>query len=98
MCCILLFLFVGDKIFYSLRLILLFSNIDVSRHILVIDIFILTKSNMGRREYISLFMYMPLIHYAVILFDASIKLICWDRDLMSLLLDNAMCESSYFKR
>jgi hypothetical protein len=32
--------------------ILLFSNIDVSRHILVVDTSTLGKSNMGRREYI----------------------------------------------
>jgi hypothetical protein len=36
---------------YSLRPILLFANIDVSRHILVVDTSILAKSNMGRREY-----------------------------------------------
>jgi hypothetical protein len=37
-------------LFYSLRPIILFANIDVSRHILVIDISVLAKSNMGRRE------------------------------------------------
>jgi hypothetical protein len=37
---------------YSLRPILLFTNTDVSRHILVIDTSVLAKSNMGRREYI----------------------------------------------
>jgi hypothetical protein len=37
-------------IYYSLRPIILFANIDVSRHILVIDISVLAKSNMGRRE------------------------------------------------
>jgi hypothetical protein len=31
--------------------IILFANVDVSRHILVIDTFILVKSNMGRKEY-----------------------------------------------
>jgi hypothetical protein len=36
---------------YSLRPIILFANIDVSRHILVVDTSILIKSNMGRREY-----------------------------------------------
>jgi hypothetical protein len=36
---------------YSLRSILLYANIDVSRHILVVDTFILAKSNMGRRKY-----------------------------------------------
>jgi hypothetical protein len=35
---------------YSLRPILLFSNIDVSRHILVVDTSVFVKSNMGRRE------------------------------------------------
>jgi hypothetical protein len=35
---------------YSLRPILLFVNIDVFKHILVIDTFILEKSNMDRRE------------------------------------------------
>jgi hypothetical protein len=38
--------------FYSLRPIILFINIDVSRHILVVDISVLAKSNMNRREYI----------------------------------------------
>jgi hypothetical protein len=36
---------------YFLRPIILFANIDVSRHILVIDTSIFAKSNMGRREY-----------------------------------------------
>jgi hypothetical protein len=36
---------------YPLRPIILFANIDVSRYILVIDIFVLAKSNMDRREY-----------------------------------------------
>jgi hypothetical protein len=40
-----------DIFCYSLRPILLFANIDVSRHILVIDTSILEKSNMGPREY-----------------------------------------------
>jgi hypothetical protein len=35
---------------YSLRSILLFANMDVFRHILVIDTSILAKSNMGQRE------------------------------------------------
>jgi hypothetical protein len=37
--------------FYSLRPIILFVNMNVSRLILVVDTFILTKSNMGEREY-----------------------------------------------
>jgi hypothetical protein len=36
---------------YSLRPILLVVNIDVPRHILVVDISVLVKSNMDRREY-----------------------------------------------
>jgi hypothetical protein len=36
---------------YSLRPVLLFANMDVSRHILVVDTSILVKSNMGQREY-----------------------------------------------
>jgi hypothetical protein len=39
------------EIYYSLRPIFLFANIDVSRHILVVDTSVLAKSNMGRREY-----------------------------------------------
>jgi hypothetical protein len=39
------------KLRYSLRPIIPFANIDVSRHILVIDTSVLAKSNMGRREY-----------------------------------------------
>jgi hypothetical protein len=35
------------------RSIILFANIDVSRHILVINTSILAKSNMGWREYSS---------------------------------------------
>jgi hypothetical protein len=35
---------------YSLRLILLFINTYVSRHILVVDTPVLAKINMGRRE------------------------------------------------
>jgi hypothetical protein len=35
----------------SLRPIILFANIDVSRHTLVVDTSVLAKSNMGRREY-----------------------------------------------
>jgi hypothetical protein len=36
---------------YSLRSIILFANIDVSRHILVVDTSIFAKSIMGQREY-----------------------------------------------
>jgi hypothetical protein len=39
------------KLYYSLRSIILFVNIDVSRYILVVDTSVLAKSNMGRREY-----------------------------------------------
>jgi hypothetical protein len=39
------------KFKYSLRSIILFANIDVSRHILVIDTSVFAKSNMGQREY-----------------------------------------------
>jgi hypothetical protein len=35
--------------YYSLRPIILFANIDVSGHVLVIDTSVLAKSNMGRR-------------------------------------------------
>jgi hypothetical protein len=35
---------------YSLRSILLFASMDVSRHILELDTSILMKSNLGRRE------------------------------------------------
>jgi hypothetical protein len=35
---------------YSLRVIILFVNIDVSRYILVVNKFVLAKSNMDRRE------------------------------------------------
>jgi hypothetical protein len=38
--------------YYSLRPIILFTNIDVSKHILVVDTSVFAKSNMGRREYI----------------------------------------------
>jgi hypothetical protein len=38
-------------LYYSLRSIIFFINTDVSRYILIIDISILVKSNMGRREY-----------------------------------------------
>jgi hypothetical protein len=38
------------KFKYSLRPIILFASIDVSRHILVVDTSILAKSNMGWRE------------------------------------------------
>jgi hypothetical protein len=36
------------RVHYSLRPIILFFNMDVSRHILVVDTFVLAKSNMGR--------------------------------------------------
>jgi hypothetical protein len=39
------------KHYYSLRPIILFANIDVSRHNLVVDTTALAKSNMGQREY-----------------------------------------------
>jgi hypothetical protein len=39
------------KMNYSLQPIILFANIDVSRHILVIDTSVLAKSIMGRREH-----------------------------------------------
>jgi hypothetical protein len=35
----------------SLRLIILFANVDISRHILMVDTFILTKSNMDWNKY-----------------------------------------------
>jgi hypothetical protein len=38
-------------IYYSLRPIILFTNIDISRYILVVDTSVLVKSNMGWREY-----------------------------------------------
>jgi hypothetical protein len=38
------------KSWYSLRSIILFANIDVYRHILVVDTSVLAKSNMDRRE------------------------------------------------
>jgi predicted CDP-diglyceride synthetase/phosphatidate cytidylyltransferase len=38
-------------IYYSLWSIILFTNIDVSRYILVVDTSVLVKSNMGWREY-----------------------------------------------
>jgi phosphoglycerol transferase MdoB-like AlkP superfamily enzyme len=41
------------QLMYSLRSIILFANIDVSRYILVVDISVLAKSDMGRREYIN---------------------------------------------
>jgi hypothetical protein len=47
-CCSILQRFVKN---YSLRPIILFANIDVSRHLLVIDTSVLAKSNMDRREY-----------------------------------------------
>jgi hypothetical protein len=36
---------------YSLRPKILFANVDVSRHILVIDTSVLAKSNMDQSEY-----------------------------------------------
>jgi hypothetical protein len=36
---------------YSLRSVILFANVDVSRYILVIDASVLAKCNMGRKEY-----------------------------------------------
>jgi hypothetical protein len=38
---------------YSLRSILLFDNMDVSTTKMCLDTYILAKSNMGRREYMS---------------------------------------------
>jgi hypothetical protein len=46
---------------YFLRLILLFANTDVSRHILVVDISILVKSNMDWKEYYSFLLYLTLV-------------------------------------
>jgi hypothetical protein len=43
---------------YSFRLILLFANTDVSRHILVVDISTLVKSNMDWKEYYSFLLYL----------------------------------------
>jgi hypothetical protein len=40
----------------SLRAIIIFVNMDVSRHILVVDTSVLEKSNMDRREYIRIFL------------------------------------------
>jgi hypothetical protein len=39
------------QITYSLRSIILFANIDVSRHILIVDTSVYAKSNMDRGEY-----------------------------------------------
>jgi hypothetical protein len=36
---------------YFLRSIILFANIDIFRHILLIDTFVFVKNNMDRREY-----------------------------------------------
>jgi hypothetical protein len=52
---------------YSLRFIILFANVDVSRHILVIDTFVLAKSNMGRREYWSWYIHCA-VFFQVVLF------------------------------
>jgi hypothetical protein len=38
------------QIIYSLQPIIHFANVDVSRHILVVDTSVLAKSNIGRRE------------------------------------------------
>jgi hypothetical protein len=43
---------IQHKNYYFLRLIILFANVDVSRHILVVDTSVLAKNNMNRREYI----------------------------------------------
>jgi hypothetical protein len=40
-----------SNMLYSLRPIILFAKVDIFRHILVVDTYILAKSNMGRREY-----------------------------------------------
>jgi hypothetical protein len=42
--------FWSKLICYSLQFILLFVSMDVSRHIVLLDIFILAKSNMDLRE------------------------------------------------
>jgi hypothetical protein len=42
----------ASNLYYSLRPIILFANIDVSRHILVVDTSVLGKSNMDEREYL----------------------------------------------
>jgi hypothetical protein len=39
------------RLYYYLRPILLFANMDISRHILMIDPSVLAKSNMDRRDY-----------------------------------------------
>jgi hypothetical protein len=41
----------AHRIQYSLRPILLFANIDVSRYILMINISVLAKNNIGQKEY-----------------------------------------------
>jgi hypothetical protein len=46
---------------YSLRSIILFADIDVSRHILIIDTSVLVKNIMGRREYM---IFMVLTNFA----------------------------------
>jgi hypothetical protein len=48
---------------YSLRPIILFVNIDVSRHILMVDTSVFVKSNMGRREYLVFFLLKRSVHY-----------------------------------
>jgi hypothetical protein len=52
--CSLSYIFSGfvPYISYSLRSILLFANVVVSKHILVVDTSVLVKSNMDRREYL----------------------------------------------
>jgi hypothetical protein len=55
----------ADSLCYSLWLILLFANIDTSRHILMIDIFVLAKGNMDWRKYIVLIRYTGLNDFAI---------------------------------
>jgi general stress protein CsbA len=38
------------RIFYSLRPVILFANVDISRYILVVDTSVLAKSNMDKRK------------------------------------------------
>jgi hypothetical protein len=40
-----------DVKFYSLRSIILFASVDISRYILVVDTSVLAKNNIGRRKY-----------------------------------------------
>jgi hypothetical protein len=48
---LLLYVYYKLKKNYSLQPILFIVNIDVSRHILVLDTSVFAKCNMGRREY-----------------------------------------------